>query len=148
MALFSLALLAVACSKKQGDEELIKQAVAEAAASAGRKDISGVIKHLSKDYHDDRGLDYRAVKGVIFGELIKPGNVKVFVTAVSVELKPPRAIAVAKVVLMRGKDVKSVKDIIPDDADAYKFTLLFNKEENGWKVFDSRWESVSVAGLL
>jgi hypothetical protein len=148
MALFSLALLAVACSKKQGDEELIRQVIAEAAASAGEKDVSGVIKQLSKDYHDDRGLDYRAVKGVILGELIKPGGVKVFVTAVSVELKPPRAIAVAKAVLVRGKDVKSVKDIIPDDADAYKFTLLLKKEDNGWKVFNSSWESVSVAGLL
>lgn len=147
-ALCLLAIVLFACAKKEGDEALIRQAVMSGALSAEAKDMSGVMKFISKGYRDDKGLDYNGIKGVLFGEIVRPGPIKVFVTAISVELKPPRAIAEAKAVLVRGKDVKSIKDIVPQDADAYKFTLLFKKEEGGWKVFESSWERVSVAGLL
>lgn len=142
------AVSAVSCGKKTSDEERIRLAITSAVSSAEAKDNAGVLKYVSKDYKDDKGLDYNGIKGILFGELIRPGNVRIFVSAVSVEVKDDRAIAEAKAVLIRGKDVKSIKDVLPSDADGLKFTLLFKKEGNGWKVFNSSWERTGAAGLI
>lgn len=136
------------CGKKATDEELIRAAINRAAEAAEAKDTAGIMKFVSKDYRDDNGLDYNGIKGVVFGEFFRPGKIKVFVTGVTVEVKGANALVTAKTALVRGKDVKSIKDVLPENADASRFTLIFKKEGKDWKLVNASWESISVAGLL
>lgn len=141
------------CGKKATDEELIRAAINTAAQAAEAKDTAGVMKLVSKDYRDDNGLDYNGLdynglKGVVFGEFFRPGKIKVFVTGVTVEVRGEKALVTAKTALVRGKDVKSIKGMLPENADASKFTLIFRKEGGDWKLVNASWESISVAGLL
>ena len=148
-ALGLLVVLALcSCGKKAADEELIRAAISRAAQAAEAKDIAGVVKLVSKDYRDDNGLDYNGIKGVVFGEFFRPGKIQVFVTGVTVEVQGKKALVTAKTALVRGRDVKSIKDILPENADASKFTLIFKKEDGDWKLVNASWESISVAGLL
>ncbi len=160
-ALGLLVVLALcSCGKKATDEELIRAAINKAAGAAEAKDIAGVMKFVSKDYRDDSGLDYNGIKGIMFSEFFRPGKIQVFVTGIMVEIKGgdpsqvEKALVIAKAALVRGanpvkgNDVKSVKDILPDNADAFRFTLIFKKEGKDWKLINASWESISVAGLL
>ncbi|MBI5887714.1 MAG: nuclear transport factor 2 family protein [Deltaproteobacteria bacterium] len=154
-ALGLLIVLALcSCGKKATDEELIRAAINRAAEAAEAKDTAGIMKLVSKDYRDDNGLDYNGIKGVLFGEFFRPGKIKVFVTGVTVEVKGEKALVTAKAALVRGvtpfkgKDVKSIKDILSENADAFRFTLIFKKEGGEWKLVNASWESISVAGLL
>ena len=148
-ALCLLVVIALcSCGNKATDEEIIRATVNGAVLSAEAKDIAGFMKVVAKDYRDDNGLDYNGVKGIVFREFFKPGRIKIFVTGITVEVKGEKGLVTAKAVLVRGAEVKTIKDVFPENADAFKFTLIFKKQGAQWKLFNATWEPVSVAGLL
>ena len=143
-----LLVLVSACSKKPGDEDLIRQAVHDAVEAAGAKDVSGFISVLSKDYSDDYGNDYDAARGIIFYQFMRPGEISVFIRSLDIKVTGQSAAVNARAVLVRGKPVKGIASVIPGDAEAYSFRLVFKKEAGDWKVAGAGWEAVGVAGLL
>ena len=64
------------------------------------------------------------------------------------EIKGDTALVKANVLLVRGKEVKSIKDIIPESAAGYSFEMIFKKEGKDWKVVSGAWQDVGAAGLL
>src|SRR3990170_2480306 len=75
-------------------------------------------------------------------------TVSVFVRSVDTEIKENTAIVRANVILVRGKDIKSISDIIPESAAGYRFEMVFKKEGRDWKVVSGTWQDVGAAGLL
>lgn len=145
---FLLLVLAFGCSRKVGDEEEIRRVVSGAAEAAEAKDVKGFMAHISKDYQDDHGNDYDAVKGIIFYQFMRPGPLSVFVRGLDIEVRGQRALVNARAALVRGRDKKGIGSVIPEDAEAYRFSLVFTKEGGRWKVFSAGWEAVGAAGLL
>jgi ketosteroid isomerase-like protein len=148
-ALVALLLVLIpACSRKSTDEEMVRNAVKEAAGAAEAKDVKGFMAYISKDYHDDYGNDYDAVKGIIFYRFMRPGPISVFIRDVKVEVKGDRALVNARAVLVRGKEAEGIGSVLPENAEAYRFSLVFTREDGRWKVFNAGWEAVGAAGLL
>jgi ketosteroid isomerase-like protein len=144
-------LLLGACSKGVTEEDKVRQVVTEVAGAAERKDLKGVMRHVSKDYNDDRGNDYDGVKGILFYQFLRSSKVSVFVRGVDVEIdmdRGDRALVNTKVLLVRGKEVKEIEDIIPEDAAGYRFSVIFRKEDGDWKALSAGWDNVGVIGLL
>jgi len=52
------------------------------------------------------------------------------------------------VILVRGKEVKNIKDIIPESAAGYRFEMIFKKEGKNWKAVSGQWQDVGAAGIL
>jgi ketosteroid isomerase-like protein len=137
-----------ACSKGVTEEDMVRQVVADVAEAAEKKDLKGIMRHVSKDYNDDKGNDYDGAKGIVFYQFLRSPKVSVFVRGVEVEVKEDRALVNTKVVLARGKEVKKIEDIIPEDAAGYRFSVVFRKEDGDWKALSAMWDNVGIFGLL
>lgn len=147
IALFLSALFLHACSRPP-EEERIRQSVSEAVEAAEKKDVKAFMRFISNEYADDRGNDYNGIKGVLVYQLLRPEAVKVFVRGLTVEVKGDTALVDAKAITMRGRDIKSLSDIVPEEAEAYRFSIVFKNETGDWKVRSAAWEPIGIAGLL
>lgn len=146
MLLFFLTLSA--CAKGVSEEDRLKQIINEAAEAAQEKDIDEVRKHISKLYGDQEGNDYDSIRRLLLYHFIRAETVSIFVRSVDADIKGDTALVKANVVLVRGKEVKSIKDIIPESAAGYRFELIFKKDNKDWRVVSGTWQNVGAAGLL
>ncbi len=147
-ALLLALLLLSSCAEKLSPEARVREAVKEAAEMVRAKDLKGFMRLVSRDYSDARGTDYDGVKGILFYEFMKPGALRVFFRDVEVEVEGNRAVVKSRAFLVRGKDPKSITDVIPADADGYSFTVVYRLEDGEWMAFSAEWESVGVLGLI
>ncbi|MBI5642532.1 MAG: hypothetical protein HY954_03545 [Deltaproteobacteria bacterium] len=137
-----------ACAKTKSEKEVLIETVSKAVEAAEAKDISAFMKHVSKDYSDDKGNDYNGIKGILFYHLMRPENVKVFLSGFEAELSGDRAVVNSKAFIIRGKEVISIKDILPSDADGLDVSIVFRKENGRWMATGGNWAPVGVTGLL
>ena len=144
--LFFLALSA--CAKPISEEAQLKAIVNEVAEAAQKKDIDRIRKHISKSYRDQEGNDYDGVRRVLLYHFIRAETVSVFVRSTDVEIKGDTALVKANVILVRGKEIKNISDIIPESAAGYRFEIVFKKEKEDWKAVSGAWQDVWAAGLL
>ena len=148
LALFAQLTVFAACSQKMTGEDRVKEAVKRAVAAAEAKDVSGFMKFISKGYSDEQRNDYETIKGIVFYHLMKKGGVSVFVRSLSAEVKGTDAIVEARAVLVRTQGIKDIKNVLPDEAEAYRFNIVMKKEQDVWKAVNAGWAPVGVAGLL
>jgi hypothetical protein len=106
------------------------------------------MRHVSRDYNDDKGNDYDGAKGIVFLQFMKSGKLRVFLRKVDVEVKGERALVDTKVVLVRGMDVKRFEDLLPEDTAGYRFSVVFAREGGEWKALSAKWDNVGLVGLL
>ncbi|MBI5048489.1 MAG: hypothetical protein HZB54_06055 [Deltaproteobacteria bacterium] len=143
-----LLLLLSACAKRPSEEDKLKAIVNKAAESAQDKDIDEIRRHISKSYKDQEGNDYDGVRRILAYHFIRAETVSIFVRSVDAEIKGDTALVRANVILVRGKEVKSISDIIPESAAGYRFEMIFKKEGRDWKTVSGTWQDVGAAGLL
>jgi len=136
------------CTKPISEEDKLKNIVNEVAESAQKKDIDGVRKHISKSYRDQEGNDYDGVRKILLYHFIRAETISAFVRSTDVEIKEGTALVKANAILVRGKEIKSIKDIIPESAAGYRFEMIFKKEGKDWKVVSGAWQDVGAAVLL
>lgn len=136
------------CTKPISEEDRLKQIVNEVAEAGQKKDIDAIRKHISKSYRDQDGNDYDGVRRLLLYHFIRAETVSVFVRSTDVEVKGDTALVKANMILVRGKDIKSIKDIIPESAAGYRFEMIFKKEGRDWKAVSGTWQDVGAAGLL
>lgn len=150
---YSLFLISVftilsACSKGVSEEDKLKAIVNKVAEAAQKKDIDRMRKHISKSYRDQEGNDYDSVRRILLYHFIRAETVSIFVRSTDVEIKGDTAIVRVNVILVRGKEIKSISDIIPESAAGYRFEMIFKKENKDWKAVSGAWQDVGAAGLL
>jgi|SRR3990170_5343681 len=148
-AIVCLMLMAApACDKMASDEEALRRKVSEAEEAVEAKDLKSLMAHVSRDYYDDNGNDYKALRGILFFEFMKPGNINVFVRGVEVRVEGEVAVVDAKAFVVRAKELKTIADVIPEDAEGIDFSVVFRKEDGDWKVSGAAWAGVGLVGLL
>ncbi|UCD83474.1 MAG: hypothetical protein JSU92_09190 [Deltaproteobacteria bacterium] len=131
------------CSKPPPTEEgVIRGIIDEVAEKASAKDIMAIKKHISKSYRDRRGNDYQAISGILLYHFWAE-KTSVYLTEVEVSVEGEEANAVVKAILTRGKEFKSLKDLIPDAASYYQFDVVFRKEDGKWLVRSGDWKPAS-----
>lgn len=143
-----LVLCALAGCARHSDEEEIRGLVRSSVEAAEGKDLASFMKAVSKDYRDDQGNDYNGVKGILLFQFMRQGNIKVYLMHVEVRVEGTTAFCEARAALLRGQDVKALKDIVPQDADVLRFNIIFKKEKDGWKAVGAGWERAGLPVLL
>lgn len=141
----------VSCRGFGTEEEHLRKIVTEAVQAAEAKHVARFMRHVAPSYTDDYGNDYESVRAILFAEFMKPGAIKVFVTKLDIEVSGMVARVEAKAVIVRGADlsaIKSVRDVIPDEADAFEISLIFTNDGSKWRVVGGNWQPVGLAGLL
>lgn len=144
----SLPLVLWACSEELTEEDRLRLVVDEIAASARAMDVKGIMGHVSGDYNDDKGFDYDGLKRLLLREFFRTNKVGVFVRGVDVEVKGDSALVDTRVLLVRGRAVERLEDVVPDEANGFRFSVVFRKEDGEWKALSAKWDRVGVLGLL
>jgi ketosteroid isomerase-like protein len=153
LPLLLFAVLALAsCGDGMSDEDRIKTIVRDAAASAEAKDVSGVMKHLSKDFTGgQQDVDYDSIKGLLVYDIMRPGKVRVIITKLDVEVKKSGAgrtgLASVSFVAVRGRPKAGSKELLPDSIGGFRASLVFNLEGDEWKVVHGEWVDVGPGAL-
>lgn len=148
----ALAAFPASCTRP-APEEAVREAVLEAERAAEAKDLAAFMDLVSADFSDDKGNSRDGVKAIALREFLRPGPIKVFLVGLDVELSEEDETALVETgaVVVRGKNaegVTSIDDVLPRSAEALKFSMVWRKEDDRWRVLTATWERVGLAGLL
>ncbi len=142
-----LPIMTQSCSRGSVEDEL-RSIIYEAKDAASAKDVKGIMKHISDDYRDDEGNNRDAIKGILFYQFMRSQKLSVFIRSVDIQANGADAIADVKAILVSGREISEIKDVLPDEAAGYLFTIVFKKEAGSWKVRSSSWRDIGATGLL
>jgi hypothetical protein len=140
-----------ACTKQGTPEEEIRKSIDRVAVSVREKDVKAFMDAVSRDYRDPSGLERRGVKGIIFRQFMTPGELKLFIRDVAIEvvaLDGTRAVVEARVFLVRAGAGESIAGMLPSDAEGFRFRVVMGLEEGRWRARSAEWEAVGLLGLI
>jgi hypothetical protein len=127
------------------EEDRIREMIKEVAGKAEAKDIGAIKKHISRKYRDPRGNDYQGLSGLLLYHFFRAEKISTYLTEMEVSVEGEKATAAVEAILTRGKEIKSLKDLIPEGASYYLFNLVFQKEQGEWLLISAEWKPVSSA---
>lgn len=148
LALCLLLLALPACGKRTSDEEAVRGVITAAAEAVEAKDLKTLMGFVSKGFYDDKGNDYRSLKGILFYRFMRPGKLRVFLRGLRVRVEGKKAVADLKVFVVRGMGEEGAKGIIPEDAEGFKVSVVLGKVDGDWKVLNAVWREAGVGALL
>ncbi len=125
--------------KKSTDEEQLKKIVRILSEAGSRKDIKTIKEYISKDYHDQKGNDYDALRSLLAYYFLQHPRISIFITDQSVNIKGDSATVKARAVLSSGREIKSLSDIVPEGMTFYVFIIDFKKIDGNWLIFSADW---------
>jgi hypothetical protein len=122
------------------EEDKVRNVITGVEQAAEQKNIMSMLKHISTAYHDPKGNDYDAVKGLLAYYFIRHEKVGIFIPSIEVAVKGQTARAEFQAILTGGGgDEEQPGSLLPDDLGAYAFIVEFAKEKGAWKVTSATW---------
>lgn len=140
--------LAAGCSQRLSEEVVIRRMIEGVAESARAKDIEGITSRMSTNFTDDHGNDYKSLRALIFYEFMRSDKVSVVVRDMDVEVKKGEALVNMRLLLVKGKEVTTIGDVLPEGAKALGLSIVLRKQEGRWKALSARWKDVGALGLI
>lgn len=138
------ASLALSCSKKKSEEDLVREVLDAAEAGAEAPKLRDVMDHVSDRFNDGSGADKDAIKGVLASQLLR-GPVNVIRRNETIAVEGGTAKASFDALVTRG-DPQTLGGAIPADAGAYRFDLELEKEDDGaWRVVGASYREIPAA---
>lgn len=137
-----LASLLGACGSPVAPEEAVHQWLSDAQSAAEARDRGRLMDMVSLDYADSRGNDRDDIDGLL--RLIFLRNQSILLVSQVDEMMlvgdpdDASAAAVSLTVGMAGSD----SGIFGLSADAYRFELELEKQDEGWRLIGARWGEV------
>ena len=121
-------------SENRSDEDQIRDAIHRVADGAERADINAAIEPFSQTYNDSEGLDRRGMYGLLWSQFKKRGPIRVWMSAIDVQVDGPSAIARFDAALLEGE--KGALVGIPVNADLLTFEVELAQESDEWLIVD------------
>jgi hypothetical protein len=150
VAVVGLPLLAwLAWPKKpQDDKALITAAIAQMCEQAGKKDVNGILEHVSDGYRGEAG-DKRELKAYLFGYLLRSGMVAAVPARVDVQVEGERA-KVALVVLLARTPARTAAEVGPDQLlGSHRIEAEFAREApKTWRAVSATRRDAAPQDLL
>jgi hypothetical protein len=134
--------------KPLDDEAMIREAIARMCEQAGKKDVGGIVEHVSDSYHGEAG-DKRELKSYLLGYLLRSGMVAAVPARVEVQVKGERA-QVVVVVLLARTPAKKAEEVGPDQLmGSHRIEAEFVKEAPGiWRALNATRRDAAPQDLL
>ena len=124
------------------DEDQVRAVIEEVAEAARAGDLEATLEPVSLSYHDEDGLDRKALAGFVFSQYRRRGGISVVLGPVLVSLDGEGgATASFEAGLADGADVSAL-ELLPKDADLLHFDVQLRQEEGEWRIVDHHREPV------
>lgn len=136
IACAAVASLLIACGDTGGDADSELRAwVAAAEEAAENKDRGELLSKISASYSDARGNDRKRIGDVLRGLFLRQKTVALVTTVDSIDLLGGSAANLDLTVAMAGTGSTA----FGLRADAYRFALELEKEDDEWRLIGARW---------
>ena len=129
------------------DEERIRKLILEAARAAEERRPRDAVLPLS-DRFSGGGLDRDGVRSLIALETLRGSWTSVTVAGMAVEVDGDRARAAFDLVAARGGARRTLADLWPAEANAFRVACELERERAGFRVVRGRWREVPLAEVL
>lgn len=140
-----LATLSAACGPSVGPEEAVRRWLAEAQSAAEARDRGQLMGLVSPAYADARGNDRDDIDRLLRLMFLRSRNIllvsKVDDLTLVGDAAEASAAAVSLTVGMAGSD-SGIRGL---SADAYRFELELERQDDGWRLIGARWGEVGQA---
>lgn len=134
--------------KKLPPERAVQAQLDAMVTAAEKQDVKGIMSRISKDFQSPQ-FSRDQVRGAVFMHLQRGGWRSIFIVGTSMNTVGKDRVEVdLKVVIARGGAAKSVADVVPENAGAFEFELVFQLEDDEWMVREGTYKSVPVTSLL
>lgn len=137
--------LMTGCSRETPEEE-IKNILVEVEKAIEEKNVSGFMSHISENYSDEKGNDYKKIKQTVFFNVMSAGVdgfIKLSIRNPQITIKDNEALVKTGVIMARGRG-----DIKTTEGTAYEFQIIFKKEDDKFKVTQASWEYGGLKALF
>jgi len=146
--IFIAALLLSACGSENDDPEaLLRQTLDSIQQSAESRDISEMMAHVSEDYLDSDGRDFRQVRAVAQFQILRNPKIHTFKLVKSLNLLSDSEAEVFLLVAVAGVPIDGVSDLSKVRADLMRFDLRFQFDEE-WKLIAAQWRPAESVDFL
>jgi len=136
-------ITASAC-QRETEQNKVKKVITEIQAAGEVKDVSKIMKNLSKNYSDPQGFNYESIKGLLLGYFFRYPKISVYINNLTISVENSSARAEFQTVLTSSEKTGSVADVIPQSLGVWDFDVTLKKESNDWKVTSAKWEEAEM----
>jgi hypothetical protein len=140
---FVVVLAAPGCNKET-EQDKVKKVITEIQAAGEVKDVSKIMKNLSKSYSDPQGFNYEGIKGLLLGYFFRYPKISAYINNLTISVENSSARAEFQTVLTSGEKTGSMADVIPNSLGVWDFDVTLKKESNDWKVTSAKWEESEI----
>ena len=138
--LIIVVVLAIPGCHRETEQDKVNKVITEIQAAGEVKDLSKIMKNLSKNYSDPQGFNYEGIKGLMLGYFFRYPKISVYINNLTISVENSSARAEFQTVLTSGEKTGSVADVIPNSLGVWDFDVTLKKESNDWKVTSAKWE--------
>ena len=116
----------------KSDDARIRAAINRVAEAAERADINAAIEPFATTYEDDEGMDRRGVYGLMWSQFKKRGPIRIWMSAIDVDVNGSEGTARFDAALMEGASERPLS--LPISADLLTFEVGLSKETGDWLI--------------
>ena len=116
----------------QSDEDFIRAAINRVAEAAERADIKAAIEPFASTYADNDGMDRRGIYGLMWSQFKKRGPIRVWMSAIDVDVNGLEGTARFDAALMEGAADRPLS--LPVSAELLTFEVGFSKTTGDWLI--------------
>jgi hypothetical protein len=148
LLLVCLMLLGACRARPEAPEEAVREAIAQAAEAAEKRDPRAISGFLSGDYRDGQGRDREALLGILRYYFLGHQSVYLLTRVRSVELTAGEKARAVVLVALAGEPLADPSEPTFLRASLYHFDLDFIRENDSWKVRQARWQRAELSDFL
>lgn len=143
IALASLcALFLLGACTKTSDEDLIRERVRAALTAVNEKKAGDVVEHAHETFKGPRSMDLRQTRRIIAGYLLTSGWIRAFERKLDVQVTGDEAHVDLEVVLAKGQQIKSIKDVVPTNGSVLDVDLDLQKHDGEWRFVSGDYKQM------
>ena len=139
LSLIAMTTVLLACAESQNQTEAaIGEWIAEIEVSVTEKARRSVVAKISADYGDLRGNEKDDIDKLLRFYFMRQNNIKLLTSIDRIELLGEGAAEVDLTVGLAGTS----DGVLSFSADAYRFSLELQTEDDEWRLVAARWGEV------
>lgn len=129
------------CERELTPEEQIRRVIMEMEQAAEERDRRAFLSHISPKYKDEHYRAFGEIQQIVTIYFLQYDAISVVIKDLDIEVQDLNADVYLSAILVAGQEIKSIKDLLPDNLDIYEFDIKMVKEENEWRVISADWGS-------
>ncbi len=142
-------LTLLACCSSGSEEARIARLMDRIGSLAEKRDLPGLLSHLTDDYADFEGRDRAATEALVAEHYRRRFGIVVHLLHTEIgDIRPGGTVVVEADVVLSSGGAELLRKIVPFAGEFYRFRLDLRRAGDDWRVAGAEWALSSANGLF